>query len=412
VAAAAAAEHDRVRVRGLGGAFAWLAVASWLAPLLTLLALLMPGTASAEDRITVRGNYYREESTRVMQPMVHFRKELPDERFALEAEYLLDMISSASIAAGSLELGGDKVFNEARHEVTVGANTKIKDWTASAFYRYSTETDYTANVVGASVSRSFLRETATVSLSYSANVARVYRILNNIGTRSPWLSHGDTNQLQVHYLALGYTHVLTKTLVAGVSLEGTYGVGPQDNPYRRARNGAPEIHPWVRKRLAPTGWLLWSIPRAKMVIEPRYRYYADDWGVNGHLADLRVHFRPHQSVHLRLRYRYYIQDQAYFWRDDGMWAEDYPYRSDDPKMNDQWSNTVGGQIVWELDGIAKFKGLRWLAGAWIQATYNHSFVRCRDASAVCADQDYLYGTVRTTRYGDNRSGDLSFSFAF
>lgn len=395
------------RLRRIGSALPALVVM-----LVIGVALGWPRAIRAEDRVTLRGNYYRETSTRVLQPMVHFRKELPDERFALEAEYLLDMISSASIAAGSLILGGDKVFNEARHEMTVGANSKVGDWTSSAFYRYSTETDYTANVFGFSLSRAFLRETATLSLSYSANLARVYRITNNIGARSPWLSHGDTNQLQVHYLALGYSHVLTKTLVAGVSLEATYGVGPQDNPYRRARNGAPEIHPWVRMRLAPTGWLMWSIPRAKLVIEPRYRYYADDWGVNAHLADLRLHYRPHPTVHLRARYRFYIQDEAEFWRDDGVWAVDYPYRSDDPKMDDFLSNTVGGQVVWELDGIAKFPGLRWLAGAWIQATYNHSFVRCHDPSATCAEQDFAYGTVRTTRYGDNRSGDLSLSFAF
>ncbi|MFV8756159.1 DUF3570 domain-containing protein [Nannocystaceae bacterium ST9] len=380
--------------------------------IVTLAALATPRTINAEDRITVRGNYYRETSTRVMQPMVHFRKELPDERFAVEAEYLLDVISSASIAAGTLILGGDKVFTEMRHETTLGINSKVQDWTASAFYRYSTETDYTAHNFGFGLSRSFLRETGTLSLSYSTNLARAYRITNNIGARSPWMSTGDTNQLQVHYLALGYSHVLTKTLLGGVSLEGTYSMGPQDNPYRRARNGAPEHHPWTRRRLAPMIWALWSIPRAKMVVEPRYRFYGDDWGVLAHAADLRLHFRPHPTVHLRLRYRYYTQTEAKFWRDDGVWADDDPYRSDDPKMDDFHSNTVGGEIVWELDGIAKFTGLRWLAGAWIQATYNHSFVRCRDLSATCNDKDYAYGTVRTTRYGDARIGDLAFSIAF
>jgi hypothetical protein len=384
--------------------------------LLVLVALAAvfaaPRAARAEDRVTVRGNYYRETSTRVMQPMVHFRKELPDERFALEAEYLLDVISSASIAAGSLVLGGDKVFTEMRHETTIGANSKIADWTSSAFYRYSTETDYTAHNFGFAVSRSFLRETATLSLSYSANVARVYKITNNTGSRAPWMSAGDTNQLQVHYLALGYSHVLAKTIVGGLSVEGTYSKGPQDNPYRAARNGTPEIHPWVRGRLAPAVWMLWSIPPAKLVIEPRYRFYGDSWGVLAHALDMRLHFRPHKTLHLRLRYRYYTQDEAIFWRDDGVWPEDYPYRSDDPKMDDFHSNTVGGQLVWELDGIAKFAGLRWLAGAWIQATYNHSFVRCREASATCAEQEFAYGTVRTTRYGDARIGDLAFSIAF
>ena len=44
---------------------------------LLIAALLTPiQQGRAEDRVIVRGNYYRETSTRVLQPMVTFRKEL------------------------------------------------------------------------------------------------------------------------------------------------------------------------------------------------------------------------------------------------------------------------------------------------------------------------------------------------
>jgi hypothetical protein len=386
----------------------------FLALLLVLLALAMVPRdhVRAEDRLTVRGNYHRETSTRVLQPSVIFRKELPDERFALETEYLLDVISSASIAAGALLLGGDRVFTEMRHEMTMRATTKIQEWGGSAFYRYSTETDYTSNIFGFGFARELRQRTITLSLNYSANLSRVYRITNNIGLRSPWNSSRDTNQLQVHYLNFGYSHVLLPTMLAGFNFEGIYAEGPQDNPYRRARNGDAEIHPWLRRRFAPSAWMRFMVPKAKMVLEPQYRFYADDWGLLAHEAEARVHFRPHRNLRLRLRYRYYTQNQAVFWRDDGVWALDYPYRSDDPKMDDFRSHTPGLQLVWHLDGIAKFEGLRWLAGAWIEANYNHSFVRCDDPSATCVDTDFRYGTVRTTRYGDQRIGNLAFSLAF
>lgn len=385
---------------------------------LLVLALVLISLAApreqlrAEDRVTVRGNYYRETSTRVLQPMVTFRKELPDERFALEAEYLLDVISSASIAAGALALGGDRVFTEMRHESTMRATTKVKDWSASGFYRYSTETDYTANNFGFGVSREILDRTGVVSLSYSASLDRVYRITNNTGSLAPWTSSRDTNLLQVHFLSLGYSHILRKTVVAGLNLEGIYAEGPQDNPYRRARNGSVEIHPWLRRRVAPSAWLRWAVPAAKLVFEPRYRFYADDWGLLAHAFDARVHFRPHRDLRLRLRYRYYTQNQAVFWRDDGVWDVDYPYRSDDPKMDDFRSHTPGIELVWHLDGISKFKGLGWLGGAWIQANYNHVLVRCDVQSSTCLDQDFGYGVVRSTRYGDQRIGNLAMSFAF
>jgi hypothetical protein len=366
----------------------------------------------AEDRVTVRGNYYRERSTRVLQPMVTFRKELPDERFALEADYLLDVISSASIAAGALALGGDRVFTEMRHETSLRAMTKIDDWSASTFYRYSTETDYTTNRFGVSLSRDFLQRTANLSVSYSGSFDRVFRITNNLGARSPWTSSRDTNLLQVHYLGIGYTHVLHERVLGGIDLEGIYSEGPQDNPYRRARNGDAEIHPWIRRRLAPSLWLRAAFPSAKMVFEPRYRFYADDWGLLGHQVDTRVHFRPHRDLALRLRYRFYAQNQAYFWRDNGVWAPDYPWRSDDPKLDDYRSHTLGLELTWHLDGIAKLQGLGWLEGAWIEANYNHGFVRCDQLSATCLDDDFGYGSVRSTRYGDNRFGNLAFSLAF
>jgi hypothetical protein len=300
----------------------------------------------AEDRVTVRGNYYRERSTRVLQPMVTFRKELPDERFALETDYLLDAISSASIAAGALALGGDRVFTEMRHEASLRAMTKLDGWGASVFYRYSTETDYTANRFGVSLSRELLQRTANISVSYSASFDRVFRIVSAFGERSPWNSSRDTNLLQVHYLGIGYTHVLHERVLGGLDLEGIYSEGPQDNPYRRARNGDAEIHPWIRRRLAPSLWLRAAIPEAKMVLEPRYRFYADDWGLFGHLVDTRVHFRPHRDLALRLRYRFYQQNQAHFWRDDGVWAPTYPWRTYDPKHDDYRSHTIGLDLAW------------------------------------------------------------------
>jgi hypothetical protein len=388
-----------------------------LLALAVLLALVLPATdLRAEDRVTVRGNYYRETSTRVLQPMVTFRKELPDERFAVETQYLLDVISSASIASGALALGGDRVFTEMRHEASLRASTKIDNWGASTFYRYSTETDYTANAFGVSLSRELLQRTINLSLSYSATFNRVYRITNNIGARSPWTSSRDTNLLQVHYLNLGYGHVLHEQVVAGLNLEGIYAEGPQDNPYRRARNATVENHPWIRRRLAPSVWLKAAVPQAKMVLEPRYRYYVDDWGLQAHAPEMRVHFRPHRDLHLRLRYRFYTQTEAYFWLDNEDWANedqlDFPWRSDDPKMDDFRSHTVGLELTWSLDSIAKFKGLGWLDGAWIQANYNHVFVRCDDPSTTCLLQDFGYGEVRSTRYGDNRYGNLAFSIAF
>ncbi len=55
---------------------------------------------AAEDRVTVRGAYFREASNRVIQPMMEITKDLPD-GYDVGGHLLVDAISSASIAQGA-----------------------------------------------------------------------------------------------------------------------------------------------------------------------------------------------------------------------------------------------------------------------------------------------------------------------
>jgi hypothetical protein len=254
------------------------------------------------------------------------------------------------------------------------------------------------------------------NLSYSFSFDRVFRIVNNLGNRLPWCGGsiepdcsgsartGRTNLLAVHYLALGYTHALHRTLLAHLSLEGAFARGPQDNPYRGEQipNVLFETHPLRRKRLAVSGQLRWIIPRARdLVFEPRYRVTSDDWGIQTHAIDMRVHLRIVNHLRLRLRYRFYTQDEAFFWRDDMMYVESPAActkatpdgcASADPKLDNWHSHTPGIQLTYSFDGIARYRGLHWLEGGWVQATYNHVF--------------------QTNRFGPARLGSLALSFAF
>ncbi len=374
-----------------------------------LLSALRPAPVSADDRMVVRGNYYREDSTRILAPSVSYRKDLPDERFNLGVEYLMDTISSASIGAAAAVLGGDNVFNEIRHETTVSASSKLSNWGLGGYFRQSSETDYHARSLGLGVSREFLQKTLTLSVNYAYTFDRAYRILNNVGARSPWRSNiiddegepneGPTNLLQIHYVGLGYGHVYTKTLLGGANVELARADGPQDNPYRRVRNGEPETHPLERRRLAASTYLLWSIPRARVVLEPRYRYYTDDWQLTGHSVDARVHVRPTRHLRLRARYRYYTQSGSFFYLEGGAYAAADDFKTADPKLWPFRSHTPGVQVTYELDGLSAHRGLEWLAHAWVEATYNHVFRRTHEGT-------------KDTRYGNARMGSLAFSLGF
>lgn len=376
-----------------------------LVALAPLVLLLGGRDLAAEDRVTVRGNYYREASTRILAPVVYVEKDLPDQRFQIGAEYLLDAVTSASIGAGAAAVtGGDFLFTEFRHEATLRAAGRVKDWSFGGYFRYSTESDWISRSFGLGASRDVFGRAGTVSLSYTANLDSVLRIYG--GRAIPWtggrmnleeLTDPDatvgTNLLQVHYLGLGYSHALTRRLLGGVLAEGILAKGPQDNPYRKVRDGLDESHPRERKRLALSGFLRWAIPRTPLVFEPRYRFSADDWDIISHAPELRLHARVLKRLVIRARYRFYHQTGAYFWREDGNYGPETLYRTADPKMTRFLSHTPGLELTLELDGLAaRVRGLAWLRGAWIQATYNHVF--------------------QTNRFGNARLGSLAFSIPF
>ena len=115
-------------------------------------ALLSRSTVRAEDRVTIRGAYYREPSTRVIQPVVEITKDLPH-GFDINAHYLVDTITSASAAAGT---SVDSIFTEIRSEVGLGVGKTWDRTRATLSYKYSAESDYWSHAFWASLSRHLL----------------------------------------------------------------------------------------------------------------------------------------------------------------------------------------------------------------------------------------------------------------
>ena len=379
--------------------------------------LTVPRPALAENRATLRGNYYRERSTRVLQPMVQVTADAPDERLTLGATYLLDAISSASIASGTaLATGGDNVFTELRHEATGTVGSRLGEWNLGGFFRYSTETDYISRAGGLSVARDLLQRNINVGLAYSFAGDRWSRIQNNTGARAPWCG-GDvsiddcrstgfgrnSNFLQVHNLSASYSHTLHKTVLALFSAGYSHLRGPLDNPYREGLlGGIEETHPHVRNRVVLTPGVRWMVPRLRTVFEPFYSLYVDDWGQRAHTPELRVHVRPLPHLRVRAGYSYYKQTAAFFFRPDGQYADGAAActrgapancATADVKAMPWDAHTPGAQLTWEFDGVAaRNAAMRWLEGGFLEVTYNHSF--------------------QNNRFGNARIGSLAVSFAY
>src|SRR5262245_26894937 len=107
--------------------------------------------AWADDYVSVRGAYYREASTRVIQPMVEVVRESPS-GLDVGAHFLIDAITSASAAAGTTI---DNVFTEIRDEVGLRVRKRWARSDATLSYKYSSESDYWAHGIGASFGQRF-----------------------------------------------------------------------------------------------------------------------------------------------------------------------------------------------------------------------------------------------------------------
>src|SRR5207244_1576137 len=108
-------------------------------------SLLAPAGARAQNgEVHLRGNYWRDRNTRVLAPEALLSKEYPTGT-TVEGSYLLDAITSASVAAG---VAADHPFTELRNEVGVRLAQRLGPASIGGSYRYSTESDYWAHTGG------------------------------------------------------------------------------------------------------------------------------------------------------------------------------------------------------------------------------------------------------------------------
>jgi hypothetical protein len=296
------------------------AAATDVTRLVAILALvaLAAGVARAQNELTLRGNYWRDRNTRVIQPEADINQEFSTGT-TVGTHYLLDAITSASVAAG---VQSDQAFTELRNEFGVrlgqqlGRNARIL-----GSYSYSSESDYWAHLVTLSGSVDLAQRNTTLgaTLAYGHD---------NVGQRMGPTAFSILGSLDSVVAIFGLTQLLSPYSVLNLGFDvGANGFGDknngfQANPYRTVLlGGSPsrESVPFQRVRWAVALALHLSLPTGlrlmpAIMFRPSYRYYQDDWGISSHTPELRTYV-PIGPVELRFTGRYYTQTHASFWRE-------------------------------------------------------------------------------------------------
>jgi hypothetical protein len=287
--------------------------------LLVFLTLFAVAGASARgDEIVLRGNYWRDRNTRVIAPEAEFNKELPSGTI-VGGSYLLDAITSASVAAGVLS---DQPFTELRSQISVHLGQRMGPVTLTGNYRYSTESDYWAHVGGGTIAIDLLDK----NLSLAASLVYSHA---DVGRRTGATGFVPVGHLNSIFGILSGTAILSRYSLLDLSLEYSKAGDSDDhgslqsNPYRTVNvGGSPmvEAEPFQRDRLTLTGGLRFALPVHEGILRhlsfyAKYRFYHDDWGITAHAPELRTYLRL-GPVELRLTGRYYHQSAADFWPRD------------------------------------------------------------------------------------------------
>lgn len=259
--------------------------------------------------------YLRSDSdhTTVVSPRVGLSHDV-GEATSIDAAYAVDVWTSASIDVVSSATKMAQI-TEQRDEVDLSVGHDLEDATLGASYRFSTEYDYTSHSGTLSASRDFANKAATLDGSVSLSKDAVGR------AGDPGFSQG----LSTIDTRLSFTQIIDTSSLAQATYELMLLDGYQASPYRYvAIDGDglcsgpslacyPEELPRTRSRHA----LALQTRRAFGVHVSsglEYRFYLDDWGLTAHTLQARLGWSPIDPLGFALRYRYYTQSPATFYR--------------------------------------------------------------------------------------------------
>jgi hypothetical protein len=316
---------------------------------LTALAVVLVSStvAHADGTLTMRGVYYKERSTRVMQPMLDGNFEIGTHGL-VTGHLLVDAITSASASSGA---AASEAFTEKRyegglgyaHELVTPEGSFVDVVRIGGESKFSSEPDYTSLYSGLRVEAELAQKNATLGLGGGMAIDEV----NNEGAQSPMggplllcdndeMTATETScPLRTFAMYTSASHLLSKNSLVALTYDLAKMSGFTSNAYRTAITAAgpvPEKHPNERLRQAFAISARYFWPRTKTAFVGQYRYYFDDWDIHAHTPEVRVIQTVLDTIEASARYRYYTQDAAFFWErryGDPMTLQ---YVTDDPKM--------------------------------------------------------------------------------
>jgi hypothetical protein len=372
------------------------AALGWLALLLVaIVAASLPRAASAgvlpEDRADVLYHRYDGGGVTIHGPSVLVRKKIA-EKYAVSANYYMDMVTSASI---DVEVSGASEYKEERDQWSVGFEYLRGKTTYSLNFTNSEENDYQAETTSFGISQNLFGDLTTISMGFSKGADTVRRR----DTITDQIDPTFAEDIDRWSYRVGVSQILTKSLIATLGLEVITDEGYLNNPYRSFRYKDPEdptnyrlateIYPRTRTSNAIAINAKYYLPY-RAALGGGYRFFTDTWGIRANTFELG-YTHPWGPWIFDASYRFYDQGHADFYSDLFDRIDQQNFMGRDKELSTFASNTLHLSATYDFirDGWRFLKkGSVTFSYDRIQFDYD-DFRDARDTTLV-AGQEPLY----------------------
>ena len=331
---------------------------SRLAALAALSLMCVAGAAVLpDDRADIFYSSYRGGGMDITGESVLVRKKF-SEQFSVEADYFIDKVSGASVDVTS----GASPIEDERKQKRLSVDYIHDKTQYNLSYTNSTERDYISNTTHFSLSQDMFGDLTTVTLGFTDSRNKVGE--NNGKNYAPiidWLGHAQSRSYEG-----GLSQVITKNLIAGMTLEVITDQGLLSNPYRSIRYLDPtvalgyslgsQVYPNTRTSTAVEGRAKYYLPyRAAASVS--YRYFSDTWGVRANTIELGYTQPVSNMFIFEGRLRHYSQNHATFYSDLFPFANSQNFEARDQNLAASTNNTIDGKVTWAFapEGFLIFK---------------------------------------------------------
>jgi len=333
---------------------------SRLAALAALSLMCVAGAAVLpDDRADVFYSSYRGGGMDITGESVLVRKKF-SEQFSVQANYFVDKVSGASVDV----LSNASVIKDERKQKSLSVDYIHDKTQYNLSYTNSTERDYVSNTTHFSLSQDMFGDLTTVTLGFTDSRDKVGE---NNGTaflpKISWLGHSESRSYEG-----GLSQVITKNLIAGVTLDVITDQGLLSNPYRSIRYSVdPSINPLgysLGSQVYPNTRTSTAVEtRAKYYLPYRaaasvsYRYFTDTWGIRANTIELGYTQPVSNKFIFEGRLRHYSQNHATFYSDLFPFANSQNFEARDQNLASSTNNTIDAKVTWAFapEGFLIFK---------------------------------------------------------